>query len=243
MSARVDSATRLAQQESAAALASSERADEAAAQAQAAALGRKQAEAAKEAADTGRNQAVAEMQAADAGRAQALAQAQQAAQKSEQAEENMLQMRRERQQELDKMQQALNRVVPTRRTPNGMVIVLRDATFRFAFDSASLNEKDRELLSRIAGILLVSKGYGLSIYGYTDDIGTPEYNQQLSVRRAQAVEKYLEKAGLDPSIMQVKGFGKTEPLVRGDSAAARAQNRRVEIALADSSIQYVGQAK
>lgn len=249
LSARVDSATRLAQEESSAALAASERANQAAAEAQAAALGRKQAEsakqaadAAKKAADVDRQQAVAAMHAADAGRVQALSQARQAAEKAEQAEETMLQMRRQRQQELDKMQQALNRVVPTRRTPNGMVIVLRDATFRFAFDSASLNEKDRELLSRIAGILLVSKGYGLSIYGYTDDIGTAEYNQQLSVRRAQAVEKYLEKAGLDPSIMQVKGFGKTEPLVQGDSAAARAQNRRVEIALADSSIQYVEQA-
>lgn len=245
---KVASATQLAQQESEAALASSKRAEAAEAQAEAAALGRKQAEAAKEAADTGREQAVAAEQAAAAGRAQALAraqkaaeEAQQATEKAQQAQDAMLRMRRERQKELDEMQQALNRVVPTRRTPNGMVIVLHDATFRFPFDSASLNEKDRELLSRIAGILLVSKGYGLSIYGYTDDIGTAEYNQQLSVKRAQAVEKYLEKAGLDASIMHVKGFGKADPLVPGDTPAARAQNRRVEIALADSSIQYVRQ--
>ncbi|MGH9582943.1 MAG: OmpA family protein [Bryobacteraceae bacterium] len=249
LSARVDSATRLAQQESAAAIASSKRADEAEAQAEQAATSRKQAEEEKQAADAGRQQAEAEKQAADAGRAQALTKAQQAAENAQKARENaekaqdaMLRMRRQRQEELDHMQQALNRVVPTRRTPNGMVIVLKDATFRFAFDSANLNEKDRELLSRIAGILLVSKGYGLSIYGYTDDVGSAEYNQQLSVRRAQAVENYLAKAGLDQSIMRVKGYGSTSPLVPGDTAAARAQNRRVEIALADSSIQYVGQA-
>ncbi|MGH9608205.1 MAG: OmpA family protein [Bryobacteraceae bacterium] len=239
LSARVDSATRLAQRESAAALAANKQAQQAKMQAEAAAMGRQQAEAEKQAADAGRLQAEVAKQAAITSRSQALAKARQAAENAQNAQAQMLKMREERKKELDQMQQALNRVVPTRRTPNGMVMVLQDANFRFAFNSATLNEKDRELLSRIAGILLVSKGYGLSIYGYTDDVGTAEYNQKLSVRRAKAVKDYLAQAGLDPSIMTAKGFGKKNPLVPGDSAAARAQNRRVEIALADSSIQYV----
>lgn len=243
LSARVDSATQLAQSESSAALAASQRADEAAAEAQAAASGRQKAQAAMQAANVGRQQAEAAKQAAEASQAEALAKAEQATENALQARQAMERMRLQRKKELDQMQQALNRVVPTRRTPNGMVIELRDATFRFAFDSAELNVRDRELLSRIAGILLVSKGYGLSIYGYTDDIGTAAYNQKLSVRRANAVRDYLAQAGLDPAIMQVKGYGKSDPLVPGDSAAARAQNRRVEIALADTSIQYVGEAK
>ena len=88
---------------------------------------------------------------------------------------------------------------------------------------------------------MVSKGYGLSVFGYTDDVGTAEYNQQLSVRRAKAVQDYLVQAGLDPAIMNMKGFGKTSPLVSGTTAGARAKNRRVEIALTDSEIKYVGE--
>jgi outer membrane protein OmpA-like peptidoglycan-associated protein len=242
LSAKVDSATQLAQQESAAALAASKQAQQARVQAEAAAMGRQQALAEKHAADAGRLQAEVAKQAAVAGRSQALAKAQEATENAQEAQAQMLRMREERKRELDQMQQALNRVVPTHRTSNGMVMVLQDANFRFPFDSSKLSEKDRELLSRIAGILLVSKGYGLSIYGYTDDVGTAEYNQKLSVRRAKAVKDYLAQAGIDPSIMSVKGFGKTNPLVPGDSPAARAQNRRVEIALADSSIRYVGKA-
>jgi outer membrane protein OmpA-like peptidoglycan-associated protein len=151
-------------------------------------------------------------------------------------------MRREREQELNQMQEALNRIVETRRTPNGMVMVLPDSVFRFDFDSAELNPKNRELLSRIAGVLLVSKGYGLAVHGYTDDVGTAEYNKQLSLRRAKAVQDYLAQAGIDRAIMTVAGYGKSDPRVKGANEEARAQNRRVEIALTDSSIQYTGEA-
>ena len=72
------------------------------------------------------------------------------------------------------MQEALSKLVETHLTPNGMVMILPDSTFRFAFDSAELTQKTRELLSRIARILLVSKGYGLAVYGYTDDVGTTD---------------------------------------------------------------------
>jgi len=123
-----------------------------------------------------------------------------------------------------------------------MTIILPDSTFRFDFDSADLSQKNRELLSRIAGILLVSKGYGVSVFGYTDDVGTADYNRQLSVRRATSVEQYLIQAGLDPSIINLKGYGKTSPMIPGTSASARARNRRVEIALTDSEIKYVGEA-
>ena len=71
------------------------------------------------------------------------------------------------------MQEALNHIVETHRTPQGMTIILPDSTFRFEFDSADISQKNRELLSRIVGILLVSKGYGLSVFGYTDDVGMP----------------------------------------------------------------------
>lgn len=224
----VQQASELAQRESAAALAASHRADEAAAQAELASGARKQAEELRQQAET--------------GRAQAVTAAQQANDQANQARDEMAQMRLEREKELNRMQEALNSVVETHRTPNGMVMVLPDSVFRFDFDSAELSPKNRELLSRIAGILLVSKGYGLSVFGYTDDVGTAEYNQLLSMRRAKAVEDYLIQSGIERSIVNVKGYGKTNPLVPSTAAAARAKNRRVEIALTDSSIRFVGEA-
>jgi outer membrane protein OmpA-like peptidoglycan-associated protein len=230
----VNSATQLAQEESAAAAAASQRADVAAARAEAAAAGRQQAEAQKQQAEEERTQALTSEQ-------QAAQQAKAAQEQAKQAQDQLAQIRHERQQELDRMQEALSKIVETRRTPNGMLITLPDSTFRFNFDSAELNPKNRELLSRVAGILLVSKGYGLSVFGYTDDVGSDDYNQQLSMRRAKAVEDYLVKAGIDPAIINVKGYGKTSPLVPGTTTLARAKNRRVEIALTDSEIKYVGE--
>jgi outer membrane protein OmpA-like peptidoglycan-associated protein len=223
----LDHVTQLAQDESAAAVAAGKRAEEAAARSEIAAQGRQQAEQQK--------------QQAESGREQALAAAQQANEQARHAQDQMVQMRHEREEELNRMQAALNRVVETHRTPNGMVMVLPNSIFRFEFDSAELNQHNRELLSRIAGILLVSKAYGLSVFGYTDDVGTAEYNQQLSLRRAKAVEDYLVQSGIDSAIINVKGYGKTSPLIAGTSADNRAKNRRVEIALTDSSIKFGGE--
>lgn len=234
LSEQVGEATRLAQEEAAAATAANKRADEAAARAEIAAGARRQAEEQKQQAEEQKKQA-------ETSRTQAIAAAQQATEQAKQAQDEIAQMRREREEELNRMQQALSHVVQTQRTPNGMVMILPDSMFKFDFDKAELKEKNRELLSRIAGILLVSKGYGLSVFGYTDDIGTMEYNQQLSERRAKAVRDYLVESGIDPSIVNTKGFGKTNPLVRGTSASARATNRRVEIALTDSEIKYGGE--
>ena len=223
----VNAAGKLAQQESAAVAAAGQRAAEAAARAEIAAQGRQQAE--------------QHQQQADAQRAEAVVSAQQANLQATEAQQQMIKMRHEREEELNRMQEALDRVAETHRTSNGMIIVLPNSILRFDFDSADLSQHNRELLSRIAGILLVSKGYGLSVFGYTDDVGTAEYNQQLSLRRAKAVEDYLVQSGIDPAIVNIKGYGKTSPLVTGGSSETRAKNRRVEIALTDSSIRFDGE--
>jgi outer membrane protein OmpA-like peptidoglycan-associated protein len=234
LTARVDEASRLAQEEASAAAAASQRADQAAAQAELAAGGRKQAEQAKQQAEL--NQAQAQTAAQ-----QASERAQQSAAQAEAIQNQLSALRQEREQELNRMQEALNRLVPTRRTAQGITIVLPDSQFRFDFDSSDLSQKNRELLSRIAGILLVSKGFGLSVFGYTDDVGTTQYNQQLSARRAKAVQDYLIQSGIEKSIINTKGYGKTSPVMQGTSETARAKNRRVEIALTDSQIRYLGE--
>ncbi len=154
------------------------------------------------------------------------------------AKQQVEEIRRRREAELDRMQQALNKIAPTRRTPSGMVLTLADSQFRFDFDSAELRPENREKLARIAGVLLASEGYRLFIDGHTDDIGTEEYNQKLSERRAKAVRDYLVKAGVPAELIEVRGFGKTQPLVKAKTKEARAKNRRVEIGIVDTIIHY-----
>lgn len=81
-------------------------------------------------------------------------------------------------------------------------------------------------------------GYGLTVYGHTDDVGTDDYNQQLSKRRADAVRQYLIQAGIDPQIISIRGHGKSIPIAKGRTEADRAKNRRVQIALTDTKIEY-----
>ena len=168
--------------------------------------------------------------------AQAQQQAQTAQQQAEQAQQKAEEYRQEREAELDRLQQALGQIASTRRTALGLVVTLGSKSIRFDFDKSTLRPEDKEVLSRIAGILSVLKGYQIYVYGYTDDIGTKAYNLNLSERRAKAVYDYLTQNGLSPDIMTTKGFGEADPLVPGSSPQARAINRRVEIGLVDSTI-------
>ena len=111
-------------------------------------------------------------------------------------------------------------------------------SMQFNFDKANLRPENRELLSKIVGILLTSKNYGIYVYGHTDDIGSEEYNLDLSERRAQTVREYLTENGIAPEIITSKGFGKSRPIVPGASTEARAENRRVEIGIVDTVINY-----
>ena len=138
--------------------------------------------------------------------------------------------------EVSRLEAALGQVAETRRTALGLVMNLGSDYLKFDFDKAELRAGDRELLSRIAGILLTSQDYTVSVNGHTDDVGTEEYNQKLSERRAEAVRAYLVGAGLSPDILSVTGHGKSRPLVPGTSERARARNRRVELGIANMRI-------
>ena len=100
-------------------------------------------------------------------------------------------IRKEREEELNRLQEALQKIAETRRTAMGLVMNLDSNAIQFEFNKAVLLSMNRELLSRIAGILLTSKGYSITVYGHTDDVGSEAYNQELSERRAQAVRDYL----------------------------------------------------
>ncbi len=205
---------------------------------------RAQAGAAEQHAETAerqRAQAAQEAETAQAARTNAEQQAERAAQQAQTATQELEQIRKARQQELNRMQEALAKVAETQRTADGMVINLGNDSFKFDFDKATLRPENRELLSRLAGVLLASHGYRLHVYGYTDDVGTDEYNQGLSERRAEAVRDYLAKSGIPAGIMSSRGFGKSSPRVKATTPQARQRNRRVEIGIVDTIIKYGGQ--
>ena len=111
-----------------------------------------------------------------------------------------------------------------------MIVNLPDILF--ASGRSTLRSKAREVLSRVAGILLVTPEIQLSIEGHTDSTGGGNLNQQISEKRAISVADYLAESGISPDIMSTAGFGETQPIADNNSAAGRQQNRRVEIVIA-----------
>lgn len=184
--------------------------------------------------------ALAEQEAfkARAGAAKSAAEARIAKQEANRAHQEAENIRKERDEKLDRMQEALSQLVETRRTALGLIMNLDSQAIQFDFDKAILKAANRELLSKIAGILLTSRGYHIFVYGHTDDVGSIDYNQQLSERRAQTVRDYLIESYIDPDIVTSEGFGKSSPLVKETSKEARAKNRRVEIAIVDTVLDY-----
>ena len=166
---------------------------------------------------------------------QSAAAQQQSAAAQQRADEAAVEYRRQREADLQRLQEALGKIAETKRTANGVVMTLDSKSIRFDFDDAHIKPEYRDVLNRIAGVLLTLRGYTIAIYGYTDDVGSQAYNLQLSQRRAEAVRDFLAQAGLS-SKMSTKGFGKSDPRVAGNSEQARAANRRVEIAIVDTRL-------
>jgi OOP family OmpA-OmpF porin len=68
-----------------------------------------------------------------------------------------------------------------------------------------------------------------SRHGHTDSVGSVDYNQKLSERRAQAVKAYLVSKGVDPAMISTSGKAGSEPVASNETSAGRAGNRRTEI--------------
>jgi outer membrane protein OmpA-like peptidoglycan-associated protein len=144
--------------------------------------------------------------------------------------------------ELQKLKLSLGQIAETRRTADGVVMTLGEKSLRFDSGKSAIAPQYRAILNRVAGVLTPLKGYSIYVYGYTDDSGTKEHNLELSASRARAVRAALVKAGVDPSLISTKGFGKSKLLVRDSNAKARAANRRVEIGIVSATQVSIKQA-
>lgn len=108
-------------------------------------------------------------------------------------------------------------------------------TWELAFetDSDKLKGGDWRVLAAVADLLKKESSLKIKIAGHTDSTGDAAHNQDLSLRRAEAVKKTLaEKYGADASRITTKGWGAEQPLVDNATEEGRAINRRVEILIA-----------
>jgi outer membrane protein OmpA-like peptidoglycan-associated protein len=195
---------------------------------------RAEAERQKAQADQQRLQAEQAKLEADAARAQAAAEAQKAQQAANEAERMRAQAEAEKNQIRQQMLTQLNSVLQTRETARGLIMNMSDVLFDFG--KYSLKPEAREKLAKVSGIIMAHPGLNLQVEGYTDNVGSDEYNQKLSEQRAAAVQSYLVTQGIPGDIVSAKGLGKSDPVASNDTAQGRQQNRRVQIVVSGDAI-------
>ena len=99
----------------------------------------------------------------------------------------------------------------------------------FRTDSADINAGFYATLNSVAKVLNKYDNSTVMVLGYTDNTGSAEYNQTLSVKRANAVAAYLQGQGVKSSRFEIMGMGPSNPIASNTTADGRQQNRRVEI--------------
>ena len=181
---------------------------------------RAQAEADRVAAEKAQADALAEQQRAQA-------EAEKARLAAEQAEKDKQEAIRQKEEMRARLLKQLNQVLDTRDTDRGLVVSMPDVLF----DSGqyTLKPAARERLARISGIVLAYPELKLQIEGYTDSIGSDEFNQRLSDKRAATVRDYLVDSGISVNNVFAKGLGKANPIADNATSAGRKLNRRVEM--------------
>jgi outer membrane protein OmpA-like peptidoglycan-associated protein len=117
--------------------------------------------------------------------------------------------------------------------PDGVQLRLPEKVL-FDFDQSTLRTDADPALKR-AVVLLKRSDKPVIVEGHTDDIGTHEYNMQLSEARATTVAGALEERGVAPSRIMTKGFAYDRPVASNDTPEGQAKNRRTEIVIVGES--------
>lgn len=97
--------------------------------------------------------------------------------------------------------------------------------------SAAIEPAAREALSRLPPVLAAQPALRVVVEGHTDQIGTPDYNLALGVRRAAAVQAFLTDAGVAQSRISALSYGQDSPGILGSEPRASALLRRVVVRL------------
>jgi len=183
-----------------------------------------------------RDRAAAEAarQAALAQQAAAQADAEKARQAASQANSALQKSEAEKAEMRQRLLTQLNSILETRDSARGLIVNMSDVLFDFG--KATLKPGTRETLAKVSGILLAYPGLRLQLEGHTDSIGSDEFNQTLSEKRAFGVRDYLVSSGINGNNLTAVGYGKANPVASNDSDKGRQQNRRVEMVVSGEII-------
>jgi outer membrane protein OmpA-like peptidoglycan-associated protein len=107
--------------------------------------------------------------------------------------------------------------------------LIMPSNITFNTDEYLIKNEFYDTLDSVGKVLYKYKDTQLDVIGHTDSTGNDEYNMTLSQRRANSVASYLENRGIPGNRLSVIGMGEGQPIADNNSAAGRAQNRRVEL--------------
>jgi outer membrane protein OmpA-like peptidoglycan-associated protein len=133
-------------------------------------------------------------------------------------------------QQAAELQRQIN-VLQAKPTDRGLVLTLGDVLFTTG--RADLKPGATGNLNKLVAFLDKYPDRSVSIQGYTDSVGSEDYNQGLSERRANSVKSYLAEQGVGSMRLSASGKGRNDPVADNDSEAGRQQNRRVEVIISN----------
>lgn len=111
------------------------------------------------------------------------------------------------------------------------ISLIMPGNITFQTGKADINNAFYKVLDSVALVLKEYDQTIIAVAGHTDSVGSASYNEKLSHQRADAVANYLKTRGIKDARIEVIGFGESMPIADNNTAAGRAQNRRVELTL------------
>lgn len=123
---------------------------------------------------------------------------------------------------------ALSAVGKVKQEGNKIALAYKEP-IRFGHNSAKVDPASYKELDATANILKKYPDNTITVKGYTDSLGNPAYNVDLSQRRAQAVADELVSRGVNPANVKAEGLGAANPIASNSTAEGRRLNRRVEL--------------
>jgi len=164
---------------------------------------------------------------------QAQQQAEQAQQQMKQAQEQLEQARLAAQAEADQLAKEISGL-KAQQTERGIVLTIGDVLF--ATGKAKLSAQATVSVDKLVEFLKNHPTRNVLIEGHTDSVGSDEYNQVLSGKRADSVKYALTNSGVDASRITTIGYGEKYPTASNDSADSRAMNRRVDVIILNEGV-------
>ena len=113
--------------------------------------------------------------------------------------------------------------------PNDVVRITMTSHTAFDTDSVNIKPGFHSTLDKLADVVVRYGKTSLTIVGHTDNVGSDQYNQKLSERRAVSVAQYFESRRVSPLRLATLGKGEGEPVASNNTESGRSANRRVEI--------------